>query len=316
MGNSGGAEAPSSPEEPRRAEDLAGWALLCVPAGQESRRRARRPSAPPEQQQQQAAKGQSPPQQDRQPVQQQRQNESDLDESEAWTLCFAPRPRAASRGARGWPLDTTVPSERPVHASPLSGGRARRRSDSEGQLGALPPHSPADSQLEDELRESKSEVEHLRAQLARLRSRPSTRSLRIATAEPALLAEKDFEIANLKKDLVLSQLRAETAIKTAVNSINARKVMPSSRNLLASEGGERGATARSAPSRLNTVATLDQQLLDNNLSLDEYALALATLTQGEEVDDVSAALAITGLHEAAQGGGGSASTAAVPANSA
>jgi hypothetical protein len=202
-----------------------------------------------------------------------------------------------------------VPPERPEHASPLSGGTARRRSNSEGELGALSPHSPAGSQLSDELRESKSEVEHLRAQLARLRSRPSTRSLRIATAEPALLAEKDFVIANLKKDLVLSQLRAEAAIKTAVNSINARKVMPSSRTLV-SEGDERGATARSAPSRLNTVATLDQQLLDNNLSLDEYALALATLTQGEEVDDVSAALVITGLHEEAQGGAGNAITSA------
>jgi hypothetical protein len=223
-----------------------------------------------------------------------------------------PRPREPSRGASGWPQDATVPPERPVQASPespLSGGRARKRSNSEGQLG-VSPRSSIGSQLEDELRESKSEVEHLRTQLARLRSRPSSRLLRIATAEPSLLAEKDFEIANLKKDLVLSQLRAESAIKTAVNSINGRKVMPSSRNLLASEGDEH---ARSARSRLNTVATLDQQLLDNNLSLDEYALALATLTQGEEVDDVSAALAITGLDEAAQGGGGSAITAAAPA---
>jgi hypothetical protein len=220
----------------------------------------------------------------------------------ACILCFAPRPRAASKPT-GRALGATVPPEQLVLASPLSVSRRRGRSNSEGQLPTLSPRS-ASSSLAEELRETKSEVEHLRAQLVRLRSRPSTRSLHIATAEPALLKDKDFEIANLKKDLVLSQLRAESAIKTAVNSINARRVIPSTRNLLASENDERAPPGRS---RLNTVATLDQQLLDNNLSLDEYALALATLTQGEVVDDVAVAMVVTGLHEAAEGGAGSTS---------
>jgi hypothetical protein len=48
---------------------------------------------------------------------------------------------------------------------------------------------------------------------------------RCASARP-LIAHKDFERTNLHKDLVLTQLRAESAIKTAVNSINGRKVMP------------------------------------------------------------------------------------------
>ncbi len=224
----------------------------------------------------------------------------DSDGLSAWMLCFAPRPSAAATG----------PPRQLVLASPQSVSRGRTRSNSEGQLSALSPRS-ASLSLAEELSETKSEVENLRAQLVRLRSRPSTRSLHIATAEPALLRDKDFEIANLKKDLVLSQLRAESAIKTAVNSINARRVIPSTRNLLAWENDERGgAPAPPGHSRLNTVASLDQQLLDNNLSLDEYALALATLTQGEVVDDVTVAMAVTGLHEAAVGGASSASTPA------
>mmetsp|Transcript_9593 Transcript_9593/g.15711 ORF Transcript_9593/g.15711 Transcript_9593/m.15711 type:complete len:283 (-) Transcript_9593:75-923(-) len=169
----------------------------------------------------------------------------------------------------------------------------------------------ADSEYKEEIErltdleaEKDREIAELKKQLLLLKQKQSSRTLYMEKGKLERhdsIRRRDFEISNLKKDLCLSQLRASTAIRTARNALESDDVWGSTRYLSShdsevpeseSKGGE-GFSGREGKSvddettvekktrrkSLNMVSALDRQLVDNTLSLDEYALALSTLAE-------------------------------------